>query len=203
MLTCLLYKKILVLHFLHGKLLSMDKVGLRRWAEQNSLPDERIVWAGSPRMVYFRGLFITRVIPGAMLLGLAVWFYYGAPGIPLADWAMFLTDSFPKEIVFVLGLLFVLLPFFRAYMLRHTFYIITNQRVLKARVLSNRVRQWPLEMVQNATRIDYRDGLCTYLFDEWEDAPHRHERISRGIYFVRPDFKAALAKANEQIEGGS
>jgi hypothetical protein len=37
--------------------------------------------------------------------------------------------------------------------------------------------------------------LTTYLFEEWEDGPHRHERISRGIYFVRPDFCEALEKA--------
>lgn len=173
----------------------MDKTGFRNWVEQNKQEGEEIMWAGSPRMIYFRGLFFTRVIPGLVLLGLAVWFHYGAPGIPLADWAMFLTDSFPREIVFVLGLLFVLLPFLRAYMLRHTFYIITNRRVLKARVLSQRVRQWPLEVVAKARRIDYHDGLCTYIFEEWEDGPHRHEQVSRGIYFVRPDFKEALEKA--------
>lgn len=146
-------------------------------------------------MVYIRGLFITRVIPGALLLGLAAWFHFGAPGIPLPEWAMFLTNTFPKEIVFFLGCLFVILPFVRAYMLRHTFYIITNRRVLKARALTNRVRQWPVEIVNKARRIDYQDGLCTYIFDDWEDAPHNHERISRGIYYVRPDFKDALQQA--------
>lgn len=175
----------------------MDKTGFRNWVEQNRQEGEEIMWAGSPRMVYFRGLFFTRVIPGLVLLGVAVWFHYGAPGIPLADWAMFLTDAFPREIVFVLGLLFVLLPFLRAYMLRHTFYIITNRRVLKARVLSQRVRQWPLEVVAKARRIDYHDGLCTYIFEEWEDGPHRHERVSRGIYYVRPDFKEALEKVQQ------
>lgn len=173
----------------------MDKAGLRNWAEKNKQAGEEIIWAGSPRMVYFRGLFITRVIPGTLLLGLAAWFHFGAPGIPLPEWAMFLTNTFPKEIVFTLGCLFVILPFVRAYMLRHTFYIITNQRVLKARVLTSRVRQWPVETVAKARRIDYHDGLCTYLFDDWEDAPHRHERISRGIYYVRPDFKEALQQA--------
>ena len=173
----------------------MNKAGLRHWAEQNKQPDEQILWAGSPRMVYFRGLFFTRVIPGVLLLGLASWFYEGAPGIPLPEWAMFLTDSFPREIVFFLGLLFVVLPFLRAYMLRHTFYIITSCRVLKARVFSNRVRQWSLDMLAKARRIDYHDGLSTYIFEEWEDGPHRHERVSRGIYYVRPDFRAALEKA--------
>lgn len=173
----------------------MNKAGLRNWVEQNKQADEQILWAGSPRMVYFRGLFFTRVIPGLVLLGLAVWFHYGAPGIPLADWAMFLTDSFPREIVFVLGLLFVVLPFVRAYMLRHTFYIITNRRVFKARVLSNRVRQLPLETVAKARRIDYPDGLSSYIFDVWEDGPHRHEQVTRGIYFVRPDITEALEKA--------
>lgn len=175
----------------------MDKAGFRNWVEQNKQEGEEIMWAGSPRMVYFRGLFFTRVIPGLLLLGLAGWFHYGAPGIPLADWAMFLTDSFPREIVFVLGLLFVILPFVRAYMLRHTFYIITNRRVLKARVLSQRVRQWPLEVVARARRIDYYDGLSSYIFEEWEDGPHRHERVSRGIYYVRPEFREALEKAQQ------
>lgn len=173
----------------------MDKAGLRNWVEQNKQADEQILWAGSPRMVYFRGLFITRVVPGVLLLGLAMWFYYGAPGIPLADWAMFLTDSFPRKTVFVLGLLFVVLPFLRAYMLRHTFYIITSRCVYKARVFSSRVRQLPLETLARARRIDYHDGLCSYVFDVWEDAPHRHERVTRGIYFVRPDFREALEKA--------
>ena len=173
----------------------MNKAGFRTWVEQNKQADEEIVWAGSPRMVYFRGLFITRVIPGLLLLGVAVWFHLGAPGVPLPEWAMFMTDTFPKELVFTLGVLFVLMPFLRAYMLRHTFYIITNKRVFKGRVLSNRVRQWPLEMVARARRIEYSDGLSTYLFEEWEDGPHRHERISRGIYFVRPDFCEALEKA--------
>lgn len=173
----------------------MNKAGLRNWVEQNRQEGEKIVWAGSPRMLYFRGLFITRVIPGVLLLGLATWFHHGAPGIPLPDWAMFMTRTFPKELVFFLGLLFVLLPFLRAYMLRHTFYIITNRRVFKARVFTSRVRQWPLEVVASARRIDYHDGLSCYLFDDWEDGPHRHERISRGIYFVRPDFNEALKKA--------
>ena len=95
----------------------MNKAGFRNWVEQNKQEDEQVLWAGSPRMVYFRGLFFTRVIPGLVLLGLAGWFYLGAPGIPLPEWAMFLTDTFPKEIVLVLGLLFVVLPFLRAYML--------------------------------------------------------------------------------------
>lgn len=175
----------------------MNKAGLRSWAEQHREAGEEIVWAGSPRMVYFRGLFIARVIPGIILLGLATWFYYGAPGIPLPEWALFLTDTFPKELVFALGVLFVALPFVRAYMLRHTFYIITNLRVLKARVLSNRVRQIPIETVARARRIDYHDGLCSYIFDVWEDGPHRHERVTRGIYFVRPDFREALEKARQ------
>ena len=173
----------------------MNKAGLRNWVEQNKQADEQILWAGSPRMVYFRGLFFTRVIPGLLLLGLAIWFHCGAPGIPLADWAMFLTDAFPRGWAFALGVLFVLLPFLRAYMLRHTFNIITNRRVIKARVLSNRVRQFPLEMMAKARRIDYRDGLCSYIFDVWEDGPHRPEQVTRGIYFVRPDFKEALEKA--------
>lgn len=176
----------------------MNKAGFRNWVEQNKQEDEQVLWAGSPRMVYFRGLFFTRVIPGLVLLGLAGWFYLGAPGIPLPEWAMFLTDTFPKEMVLVLGLLFVVLPFLRAYMLRHTFYIITTRRVLKARVLSQRVRQWPLEVVARARRIDYRDGLCSYIFEEWDDGPHRHEWVSRGIYYVRPDFKEALEKALRQ-----
>lgn len=173
----------------------MNKAGFRNWVEQNKLADEQVLWSGSPRMVYFRGLFFTRVIPGLLLLGLAGWFYCGAPGIPLADWAMFLTEAFPRELVLVFGALFVLLPFVRAYMLRHTFYIITDRRVFKARVLSSRVRQFPLETLARARRIDYRDGLCSYLFDEWEDGPHRHERVTRGIYFVRPDFREALENA--------
>lgn len=173
----------------------MNKAGLRNWVESNKREGEQIIWTGSPRMLYFRGLFITRVIPGLALLGLASWFHHGAPGIPLPEWAMFMTNSFPKEIVFILGILFVLLPFLRAYMLRHTFYIITTCNVYKARVLSARVRQWPLQMVAQARRVDYRDGLSSYLFDEWEDGPHRHEKISRGIYFVKADFRTALEKA--------
>ena len=173
----------------------MDKSGLRNWVEQNLQGDEHIVWAGSPRMLFFRGLFVARVIPGLLLLGLAAWFHWGAPGIPLPDWAMFLTGIFPERWVMVLGILLVILPFLRAYMLRHTFYIITSKRVFKARVFSSHVRQWPLEVVAKARRIDYRDGLSTYLIDDWEDSPHRHERISRGIYFVKPEFREALNKA--------
>ena len=173
----------------------MDKAGLRDWVEQNKQEGEQVLWMGSPRLVFFRGLFFTRVIPGLALLGLAVWFYYQAPGIPLPDWALFLTDTFPRELVFVLGFLFVLLPLVRGYMLRHTRYIITNRRVLKARIFTSRVRQWPLELVARARRIDYADGLCTYLFDEWDTTAHRRERISRGIYFVPADFREALQGA--------
>lgn len=173
----------------------MNKAGLRSWAEQNKQAGEEILWAGSPRLVFFRGLFLTRVLPGLMLLGLASWFHIGAPGIPLPEWAMFLTAAFPKEVVFTLAVLLLVLPPLRCYMLRHTSYIITNRRVLKARVLSRRVRQWPLEVVARARRTDYRDGLSSYLIEEWEDNPHRHERISRGIYFVPRDFAEALAKA--------
>lgn len=173
----------------------MDKAGLRSWVEQNKLAGEKIVWAGSPKLVFMRGLFITRVLPGVALFGLATWFHYGAPGIPLPDWAMFLTEAFPKEVVWLLAALLLVVPPLRSYMLRHTRYIITNRRVIKARIFTNRVRQWPLEVVAKARRIDYRDGLSTYLFEDWEDGPHRHERISRGIYFVTRDFNEALQKA--------
>ena len=62
----------------------MNKAGFRTWVEQNKQADEEIVWAGSPRMVYFRGLFITRVIPGLLLLGVAVWFHLGGARYPPA-----------------------------------------------------------------------------------------------------------------------
>ena len=175
----------------------MDKAGLHAWVKQNLQNGEQIVWTGSPRLVFFRGVFLTRVVPGLILLGLAVWFHYGAPGIPLPEWAMFLTAAFPKEVVLLLSILLLVVPPLRGYMLRHTSYVITNQRVIKARVLSNRVRQWALEMVAQARRVDYRDGLSSYLFDEWEDGPHRHEKISRGIYFVTSAFCEALQKARE------
>ena len=173
----------------------MDKAGLRSWVEQNKQAGEKIVWAGSPKLVFMRGLFFTRVLPGLALFGLATWFHYGAPGIPLPDWAMFLTEAFPKEVVWLLAVLLLVVPPLRSYMLRHTRYIITNRRVIKARIFTNRVRQWPLEVVAKARRIDYSDGLSTYLFEDWEDGPHRHERISRGIYFVTRDFNEALQKA--------
>lgn len=173
----------------------MDKAGLRSWVEQNKQAGEEIVWAGSPKLVFMRGLFFTRVLPGLALFGLATWFHYGAPGIPLPDWAMFLTEAFPKEVVWLLAVLLLVVPPLRSYMLRHTRYIITNRRVIKARIFTNRVRQWPLEVVAKARRIDYSDGLSTYLFEDWEDGPHRHERISRGIYFVTRDFNEALQKA--------
>lgn len=175
----------------------MNKAGLRSWAEQNREAGEEIVWAGSPRMVYFRGLFIARVIPGIILLGLATWFYYGAPGIPLPEWALFLTDTFPKELVFALGVLFVALPFVRAYMLRHTFYIITNLRVLKARVLSNRVRQIPIETVARARRIDYHDGLCSYIFDVWEDGPPPPRARDPRYLFRAPGFQGSTEESPE------
>ena len=119
----------------------MDKAGLHSWIEQNLQDGERIVWTGSPRLVFFRGVFLTRIVPGLILLGLAVWFHYGAPGIPLPEWAMFLTAAFPKEIVMLLGILLLVVPPLRGYMLRHTSYVLTNRRIIKARVLSNRVRQ--------------------------------------------------------------
>ena len=172
----------------------MDKAGLRNWVEQNKQAGEEIVWAGSPRLVFMRGLFLTRVLPGVVLFGLATWFHYGAPGIPLPEWAMFLTAAFPKEVVWLIAVMLLTLPPLRAYMLRHTRYIITNRRVIKARIFTSRVRQWPLELVAKARRIDYGDGLSTYLFEDWEDGPRRHERISRGIYFVTRDFNDALQK---------
>jgi hypothetical protein len=175
----------------------MNKNGLRCWVEQNLQEGEQIVWVGSPRLVFFRGVFLTRVLPGLMLLGLAVWFHLGAPGIPLPDWAMFLTAAFPKEVVFLLALLLLVVSPLRAYMLRHTSYVLTNRRIIKARVLSNRVRQWPLDILTRARRIDYRDGLSSYIFDEWEDGPHRHEHITRGIYYMRPDFREALEKVSD------
>ena len=108
---------------------------------------------------------------------------------------MFLTAAFPKEVVWLIAVMLLTLPPLRAYMLRHTRYIITNRRVIKARIFTSRVRQWPLELVAKARRIDYGDGLSTYLFEDWEDGPRRHERISRGIYFVTRDFNDALQKA--------
>lgn len=175
----------------------MDKAALRQWVEQNKQEGEEIVWAGSPRLVFVRGLFLTRVLPGLLLLGLATWFHFGAPGIPLPEWAKFLTVAFPKEVVWLLAVLLLTVPPLRAYMLRHTRYIITTRRVIKARVFTSRVRQWPLEMVAGARRINHGGGLTSYVFEEWEDGPHRHERISRGIYFVTPEFNEALQKAQQ------
>ncbi len=176
----------------------MDKAGLHAWVKQNLQDGEQIVWAGSPRLVFFRGVFLTRIVPGLILLGLAVWFHCGAPGIPLPEWAMFLTAAFPKEIVMLLGVLLLVVVPLRGYMLRHTRYVLTNRRIIKTRVFSNRVRQWPLEILTKARRIDYRDGLTSYIFDEWEDTPHRHELITRGIYYMRPDFREALEKASQK-----
>ena len=175
----------------------MNKAELRQWVEQNKQEGEEIVWAGSPRLVFVRGLFLTRVLPGLLLFSLATWFHFGAPGIPLPEWAMFLTAAFPKEVVLLLAVLLLIVPPVRAYMLRHTRYIITTRRVIKARIFTSRVRQWPLELVARARRIDYRDGLSTYLFEEWEDTARRHERISRGIYFVPRAFNEALEKARQ------
>jgi hypothetical protein len=137
------------------------------------------------------------VVPGLILLGLAVWFHYGAPGIPLPDWAMFLTSAFPKELIMLLAILLLVVSPLRSYMLRHTSYVLTNRRIIKARVFSNRVRQWPLEILARAQRIDYRDGLSSYIFEDWEDSPRRHELITRGIYYMRPDFREALEKATK------
>ena len=175
----------------------MDKAGLHNWVEKNLQDGEQVLWTGSPRLVFFRGVFLTRVLPGIVLLGLAVWFHNGAPGIPLPDWAMFLTAAFPKEVVLLLAILLLVVPPLRGYMLRHTSYVLTNRRIIKARVFSSRVRQWPLEILTKARRINYRDGLTSYIFDEWEDTPHRHELITRGIYYMRPDFREALEKATK------
>ena len=175
----------------------MDKAGLHNWVEKNLQDGEQVLWTGSPRLVFFRGVFLTRVLPGLVLLGLAVWFHNGAPGIPLPDWAMFLTAAFPKEVVFLLAVLLLVVPPLRSYMLRHTSYVLTNRRIIKARVLSNRVRQWPLDILTKARRIDYSDGLSSYIFDDWEDGPNRHEHITRGIYYMRPDFREALEKATK------
>jgi hypothetical protein len=49
----------------------MDKAGLRSWVEQNKQAGEEIVWAGSPKLVFLRGLFFTRVLPGLALCRLA------------------------------------------------------------------------------------------------------------------------------------
>ena len=145
----------------------MDKAGLHNWVEKNLQDGEQVLWTGSPRLVFFRGVFLTRVLPGIVLLGLAVWFHNGAPGIPLPDWAMFLTAAFPKEVVFLLAVLLLVVPPLRSYMLRHSSYVLTNRRIIKARVLSNRVRQWPLEILAKARRIDYSDGISSYIFDDW------------------------------------
>ena len=175
----------------------MDKAGLHAWVKENLQDSEQILWTGSPRLVFFRGVFLARVVPGLILLGLAVWFHFGAPGIPLPDWAMFLTSAFPKELIMLLAILLLVVPPLRSYMLRHTSYVLTNRRIIKARVFSNRVRQWPLEILARAQRIDYRDGLSTYIFEDWEDSPRRHELITRGIYYMRPDFREALEKATK------
>ena len=175
----------------------MDKAGLHAWVKENLQDSEQVLWAGSPRLVFFRGVFLARVVPGLILLGLAVWFHFGAPGIPLPEWAMFLTRSFPKELIMLLAILLLVVPPLRSYMLRHTSYVLTNRRIIKARVFSNRVRQWPLEILARAQRIDYRDGLSSYIFEDWEDSPRRHELITRGIYYMRPDFREALEKATK------
>ena len=135
-------------------------------------PGEQVRWVGQP--MAFRSIVWGKCI-GSLLFtgglgGLGGFvFYHLVTGEPE-------TGGFVLLFAYGLSLLFVLLfvaalltPFVRLWLLRHTFYVITNQRAL---IAGAGKESWPLSRRMVASNFQRKDGSGNLVFaSRWEDGP--------------------------------
>ena len=135
-------------------------------------PGEQVRWVGQP--MAFRSIDWGNCIGAWLFTGVlgglgGFVFYHLVTGEPEAGGFVLL---FAYGLSLFLVLLFVgalLTPFVRLWLLRHTFYVITNQRALIASVGEE---SWPLSRRMVASNFQRKDGSGNLVFaSRWEDGP--------------------------------
>ena len=135
-------------------------------------PGEQVRWVGQP--MAFRSIDWGNCIGAWLFSGVlgslgGFVFYHLVTGEPE-------TGGFVLLFAYGLSLFFVLLfvgalltPFVRLWLLRHTFYVITNQRAL---IAGAGKESWPLSRRMVASNFQRKDGSGNLVFaSRWEDGP--------------------------------
>ena len=135
-------------------------------------PGEQVRWVGQP--MAFRSIDWGNCIGAWLFTGVlgglgGFVFYHLVTGEPEAGGFVLL---FAYGLSLFLVLLFVgalLTPFVRLWLLRHTFYVITNQRAL---IAGAGKESWPLSRRMVASNFQRKDGSGNLVFaTRWEDGP--------------------------------
>ena len=140
--------------------------------QANLRPGEQVRWVGQP--MAFRSIDWGNCIGAWLFSGVlgslgGFVFYHLVTGEPEGGGFVLL---FAYGLSLFLVLLFVgalLTPFVRLWLLRHTFYVITNQRALIAGAGKG---AWPLSRRIVASNFQRKDGSGNLVFaSRWEDGP--------------------------------
>ena len=140
--------------------------------QANLHPGEQVRWVGQP--MAFRSIDWGNCVGAWLFSGMlgslgGFVFYHLVTGEPEAG-GLVLLFAYGLSLLFVLLFVAALLtPFVRLWLLRHTFYVITNQRALIAGVGEE---SWPLSRRMVASNFQRKDGSGNLVFaTRWEDGP--------------------------------
>ena len=140
--------------------------------QANLHPDEQVRWVGQP--MAFRSIDWGNCIGAWLFSGVlgslgGFVFYHLVTGEPEGG-GFVLLFAYGLSLIFVLLFVAALLtPFVRLWLLRHTFYVITNQRAL---IAGAGKESWPLSRRMVASNFQRKDGSGNLVFaSRWEDGP--------------------------------
>ena len=135
-------------------------------------PGEQVRWVGQP--MAFRSIDWGNCIGAWLFSGVlgslgGFVFYHLVTGEPEIG-GFVLLFAYGLSLLFVLLFVAALLtPFVRLWLLRHTFYVITNQRAL---IAGAGKESWPLSRRMVASNFQRKDGSGNLVFaTRWEDGP--------------------------------
>ena len=140
--------------------------------QANLRPGEQVRWVGQP--MAFRSIDWGNCIGAWLFTGVlgglgGFVFYHLVTGEPEGG-GFVLLFAYGLSLFFVLLFVGALLtPFVRLWLLRHTFYVITNQRAL---IAGAGKESWPLSRRMVASNFQRKDGSGNLVFaSRWEDGP--------------------------------
>ena len=140
--------------------------------QANLRPVEQVRWVGQP--MAFRSIDWGNCIGAWLFSGVlgslgGFVFYHLVTGEPEIG-GFVLLFAYGLSLLFVLLFVATLLtPFVRLWLLRHTFYVITNQRAL---IAGAGKESWPLSRRMVASNFQRKDGSGNLVFaTRWEDGP--------------------------------
>jgi len=157
-------------------------------------PGEELVWEGRPRPYVFMLRGLTSMFYGATWSILGAWWYHGAMLAPWEGWWKIVPNlSLP---FIAAGWSFFFYPINLGARARHTWYLVTSQRVMIARWqgkkpaelrVFNRAEMGPPHVVKRL------DGLYEVILTRSaQDKPYLIPRLEAGFYGI-PDGEAAAA----------